>query len=59
MSDVGGLEEVKHVVENFVEKYGEGKRAWRKLNAEVESIGRTEEDMEEDEYGYYTWRQPR
>eukprot|EP00520_Triparma_pacifica_P014320 CAMPEP_0118651416 /NCGR_PEP_ID=MMETSP0785-20121206/10775_1 /TAXON_ID=91992 /ORGANISM="Bolidomonas pacifica, Strain CCMP 1866" /LENGTH=33 /DNA_ID= /DNA_START= /DNA_END= /DNA_ORIENTATION= len=31
MSDVGGLEEVKLVVENFVEKYGKGRRAWKML----------------------------
>ena len=51
MSDVVGLEEVKLVVENFVEEYdGDLSR----LKAKVESIGRSDEDEEIDEDGDYT-----
>ena len=41
------------VVENFVEKYGEGRRAWKMLKEEVESIGRSEEEEEKDGPGFY------
>ena len=37
-----------------MEKYGKGSRAWKVLKEKVESIGRTEEDMEKDECGCYT-----
>jgi len=50
MSDVVGLEDVKFVVENFAEEYDGN---WGRLKAEVESIGRTEEEEEKDGYGYY------
>uniref|UniRef100_A0A7S2QUR1 Uncharacterized protein n=1 Tax=Triparma pacifica TaxID=91992 RepID=A0A7S2QUR1_9STRA len=39
------------VVTNFTEVYDEH---WDRLMTEVESIGRTYEDMEEDQFGNYT-----
>ena len=48
MSDDLDLQEVQLVVDNFVEKYGGD---WILLNAEVESIGRTDEE-EKDGWGY-------
>ena len=51
MSGVGGLEEIEHVVENFAEKYGKGMSAWEMLKAEVERIGRSDENEKKDEDG--------
>ena len=50
MSDIVELEEVEQVVESFKATYGEGRSAWKMLKAEVESIGRSGEEMKENEY---------
>ena len=39
------------MVKNFVKTWGGG---WGTLWEEVESTGRTDEDMEEDKFGFYT-----
>eukprot|EP00520_Triparma_pacifica_P011420 CAMPEP_0118658980 /NCGR_PEP_ID=MMETSP0785-20121206/14859_1 /TAXON_ID=91992 /ORGANISM="Bolidomonas pacifica, Strain CCMP 1866" /LENGTH=62 /DNA_ID=CAMNT_0006552037 /DNA_START=97 /DNA_END=285 /DNA_ORIENTATION=- len=54
-----GREEVEHVVGNFESTYGVGWSAWKMLKAEVESIGRTDEEEEKDEMVVTLQRQPR